>query len=70
LQKTQCQNTCIILILRKTIDLYKEKIAKLSIEKENLENIDNAKNPNSKEDNQEIEKLKEYIMIEVNEKVE
>lgn len=49
--------------------MYKEKIAKLSIEKENLENIDTAKNPNAKEDNLELDKIKEQIMMQVNEKV-
>jgi hypothetical protein len=67
LKKTSTINN--LIINRKTVDLYKEKIAKLSIEKENLENIDSAKNPNAKEDNLEMEKIKEQIMMQVNEKV-
>jgi len=34
-----------------------------------LENIDSAKNPFAKEDNLEMEKIKQQIMMQVNEKV-
>lgn len=55
---------------KKTIDLYKEKIAKLTVEKEKFEAKQNNKNEEAQSESYEITQLKNHIMREVAEKKE
>ncbi len=55
---------------RKTIDLYKEKIAKLTVEKEKLEVKQNNKSEDQKLETYEISHLKNQILKEISEKKE